>query len=180
MDSYYAQMNRMREYGSRRMERLWESYQAQINRVRAFSLQQRLRLMRQYQLKHKYVEKLLKTLNKSAVVKADSPPPLDPGWIELPIILPEDLDDCLPPSDRAMIGDEDYDDNDDDFHSIPEYMGDLGSADWDSHFGLGREMNDIELKGDSEPAEMIFDEQPGPSTRYPNQKIIFDISETNL
>ncbi len=62
-DNYAAQMSRMREYGSKQMERVFESYQRQLNRVRTFSLQQRLRLMRQYKIKHRYLNKLLEGLN---------------------------------------------------------------------------------------------------------------------
>lgn len=53
------QMCRLRDYGARRVEQLWESYERQMNRVRTFSLQQRLKLMRQYKVKQRYLNSLL-------------------------------------------------------------------------------------------------------------------------
>jgi hypothetical protein len=62
-DNYSAQMGRMREFGSRRADQLWESYERQLNRIRTFSLQQRLRIMRQYKIKQRYLNKLLESVN---------------------------------------------------------------------------------------------------------------------
>ena len=59
-------MVRMREYGARRAERLWDSYEHQMTRIRTFSLQQRLRLMRQYKIKQRYLNKLVESLNSEA------------------------------------------------------------------------------------------------------------------
>lgn len=62
-DNYNQQMGRMREFGSRRADQLWESYERQLNRIRTFSLQQRLRIMRQYKIKQRYLNKLLESVN---------------------------------------------------------------------------------------------------------------------
>ncbi|VDM39151.1 unnamed protein product [Toxocara canis] len=63
-DNYNQQMCRLRDYGSRRVEQLWESYERQMNRVRTFSLQQRLKLMRQYKVKQRYVNSLLEKFSR--------------------------------------------------------------------------------------------------------------------
>ncbi|VDK17459.1 unnamed protein product [Anisakis simplex] len=52
-------MCRLRDYGSKHVDQLWESYERQMNRIRTFSLQQRLKLMRQYKVKQHYVNSLL-------------------------------------------------------------------------------------------------------------------------
>ncbi|MFH4981463.1 hypothetical protein AB6A40_008172 [Gnathostoma spinigerum] len=65
-DNYYQQMCRIRDYGSRRAEHLWESYERQINRMRTFTLQQRLRLMRQYKVKQQYLNKLVQKFGDSS------------------------------------------------------------------------------------------------------------------
>uniref|UniRef100_A0A914Q5C6 Ig-like domain-containing protein n=1 Tax=Panagrolaimus davidi TaxID=227884 RepID=A0A914Q5C6_9BILA len=58
-------LSRIREYGSRHGEQLFESYERQLNRVRTFSLQQRLKLMRQYKLKQRHVNKLLANVDET-------------------------------------------------------------------------------------------------------------------
>lgn len=55
-------MHRLREYGSRRTERLFEGYERQKNRVRMFTFQQRLRVERQYKVKQRYINKLLESI----------------------------------------------------------------------------------------------------------------------
>uniref|UniRef100_A0A1I7XTH2 Ig-like domain-containing protein n=1 Tax=Heterorhabditis bacteriophora TaxID=37862 RepID=A0A1I7XTH2_HETBA len=60
-DNYNQQMHRVREYGSKRAEQLWESYERQVNRMKAFSLQHRLKMMRQYKVKQRYLNKLLES-----------------------------------------------------------------------------------------------------------------------
>uniref|UniRef100_A0A7I5E8L7 Ig-like domain-containing protein n=1 Tax=Haemonchus contortus TaxID=6289 RepID=A0A7I5E8L7_HAECO len=66
-DNYNQQMQRVREYGSRRAEQLWESYERQVNRVKAFSLQHRLKMMRQYKVKQRYLNRLLESFQDPAV-----------------------------------------------------------------------------------------------------------------
>uniref|UniRef100_A0A0N5AXL2 Ig-like domain-containing protein n=1 Tax=Syphacia muris TaxID=451379 RepID=A0A0N5AXL2_9BILA len=65
-ENYNQQMCRLREYGSRRAEQLWESYESQINRLRTFSLQQRLRLVRKYKVKQKYINSLLERFSDNS------------------------------------------------------------------------------------------------------------------
>ncbi|KAI6241572.1 Protein CBR-MRPS-18A [Aphelenchoides fujianensis] len=64
-DNYNQQLTRIREYGSRRAERLVESYERQLNRMRTFTLQHRLKLMRQYKVKQQYINRLLDTIAAS-------------------------------------------------------------------------------------------------------------------
>ncbi|KAK5985507.1 Immunoglobulin domain and leucine-rich repeat-containing protein 2 [Trichostrongylus colubriformis] len=66
-DNYNQQMQRVREYGSRRAEQLWESYERQVNRVKAFSLQHRLKMMRQYKVKQRYLNRLLESFQDTSV-----------------------------------------------------------------------------------------------------------------
>lgn len=65
-DGYNNQLGRVREYGSKRAEQLWESYERQVNRMRTFSLQHRLKMMRQYKVKQRYVNKLLESFQASS------------------------------------------------------------------------------------------------------------------
>ncbi|VDM65438.1 unnamed protein product, partial [Strongylus vulgaris] len=64
-ENYNQQMQRVREYGSRRAEQLWESYERQVNRMKAFNLQHRLKMMRQYKVKQRYLNKLLESFQDS-------------------------------------------------------------------------------------------------------------------
>lgn len=52
-------MCKLRDYGSKRVEQLWEGYERQVNRLKMFSLHQRLNLMRKYKVKQKYLNKLV-------------------------------------------------------------------------------------------------------------------------
>lgn len=52
-ENYYNQLARLREYGSRRMEFVYDGYQSQATRLREYSFQQRMRLVRQYKLKQR-------------------------------------------------------------------------------------------------------------------------------
>ena len=56
------QITRLREYGSRRVEQIWESYDRSISAVRTFTLEQRLRVLNHYKVKQRYVNKLLEAL----------------------------------------------------------------------------------------------------------------------
>uniref|UniRef100_A0A0R3RQH2 Ig-like domain-containing protein n=1 Tax=Elaeophora elaphi TaxID=1147741 RepID=A0A0R3RQH2_9BILA len=58
-DNYNQQMCKLRDYGSKRVEQLWEGYERQVNRLRMFSLHQRLGLMRKYKVKQQYLNKLV-------------------------------------------------------------------------------------------------------------------------
>uniref|UniRef100_A0A915Q2R8 Ig-like domain-containing protein n=1 Tax=Setaria digitata TaxID=48799 RepID=A0A915Q2R8_9BILA len=58
-DNYSQQMCKLRDYGSKRVEQLWEGYERQVNRLRMFSLHQRLGLMRKYKVKQQYLNKLV-------------------------------------------------------------------------------------------------------------------------
>lgn len=53
------QICKLRDYGSKRVEQLWEGYERQVNRLRMFSLHQRLGLMRKYKVKQQYLNKLV-------------------------------------------------------------------------------------------------------------------------
>ncbi|KAL4003141.1 Leucine Rich repeats (2 copies) family protein [Acanthocheilonema viteae] len=57
-DNYNQQMCKLRDYGSKRVEQLWEGYERQVNRLKMFSLHQRLCLMRKYKVKQQYLNKL--------------------------------------------------------------------------------------------------------------------------
>lgn len=52
-------MCKLRDYGSKRVEQLWEGYERQVNRLKMFSLHQRLGLMRKYKVKQRYLNKLV-------------------------------------------------------------------------------------------------------------------------
>ncbi|EFO27559.1 leucine Rich Repeat family protein [Loa loa] len=58
-DNYSQQMCKLRDYGSKRVEQLWEGYERQVNRLRMFSLHQRLSLMHKYKVKQQYLNKLV-------------------------------------------------------------------------------------------------------------------------
>ncbi|KAM3723531.1 Immunoglobulin domain and leucine-rich repeat-containing protein [Dirofilaria immitis] len=58
-DNYNQQICKLRDYGSKRVEQLWEAYERQVNRLRMFSLHQRLNLMRKYKVKQRYLNKLV-------------------------------------------------------------------------------------------------------------------------
>ncbi|OZC09641.1 hypothetical protein X798_03335 [Onchocerca flexuosa] len=58
-DNYNQQICKLRDYGSKRVEQLWETYERQVNRLRMFSLHQRLNLMRKYKVKQQYLNKLM-------------------------------------------------------------------------------------------------------------------------
>lgn len=67
------QLHRLREFGGRRAEQLYEGYERQLNRMRTFTLQQRLKLQRQYKVKQRYINKLLEsvqdTTNAETILK---------------------------------------------------------------------------------------------------------------
>lgn len=65
-DNYNQQVNRMRDFGSRRAERIWEGYDRQMNKIKTFTLQQRLRICNQYKVKQRYVNKLLEAISDSS------------------------------------------------------------------------------------------------------------------
>ncbi|CAG9530383.1 unnamed protein product [Cercopithifilaria johnstoni] len=58
-DNYNQQMCKLRDYGLKRAEQLWEGYERQVNRLKMFSLHQRLGLMRKYKVKQQYLNKLV-------------------------------------------------------------------------------------------------------------------------
>ncbi|ULU01249.1 hypothetical protein L3Y34_001538 [Caenorhabditis briggsae] len=112
-DGYNNQLGRVREYGSKRAEQLWESYERQVNRMRTFSLQHRLKMMRQYKVKQRYVNKLLESFQASSPevqleneekVRAALEIPDDLGTIDGSIDTPSRLS-------RSSS-----------FHSLPEYV----------------------------------------------------------
>lgn len=112
-DGYNNQLGRVREYGSKRAEQLWESYERQVNRMRTFSLQHRLKMMRQYKVKQRYVNKLLESFQVSSPevqleneekVRAALEIPDDLGTIDGSIDTPSRLS-------RSSS-----------FHSLPEYV----------------------------------------------------------
>ncbi|EGT53220.1 hypothetical protein CAEBREN_24593 [Caenorhabditis brenneri] len=112
-DGYNNQLGRVREYGSKRAEQLWESYERQVNRMRTFSLQHRLKMMRQYKVKQRYVNELLESFQASSPevqleneekVRAALEIPDDLGPIEGSIDTPSRLS-------RSSS-----------FHSLPEYV----------------------------------------------------------
>lgn len=55
-------MTRIRDFGTRRANRLVESYESQLNKMKTFTLQHRLKLMRQYKLKQHQINKLLENI----------------------------------------------------------------------------------------------------------------------
>uniref|UniRef100_A0A1I7T3C4 Ig-like domain-containing protein n=1 Tax=Caenorhabditis tropicalis TaxID=1561998 RepID=A0A1I7T3C4_9PELO len=102
-DGYNNQLGRVREYGSKRAEQLWESYERQVNRMRTFSLQHRLKMMRQYKVKQRYVNKLLESFQASSPeVQLENVNDLGPidGAIDTPTRLSRSSS----------------------FHSLPEYV----------------------------------------------------------
>lgn len=57
-----VKINRIREFGSRRVEQLWEGYDRSITALRTFTLEQRMRILKQYKVKQRYVNKLLEAI----------------------------------------------------------------------------------------------------------------------
>uniref|UniRef100_A0A0N4ZI77 Ig-like domain-containing protein n=1 Tax=Parastrongyloides trichosuri TaxID=131310 RepID=A0A0N4ZI77_PARTI len=62
-DQYNQQIQRIKEFGSKRAEQLCDSYEQQLIRVKTFTLQNRLKLVRQYKVKQKVINKLLERYN---------------------------------------------------------------------------------------------------------------------
>ena len=60
--SFSNQISRLREFGHKRVEHLWESYEKSVNAVRTFTLEQRLKILNQYKIKQRYINKLLEAI----------------------------------------------------------------------------------------------------------------------
>ncbi|CAI2347709.1 unnamed protein product [Caenorhabditis sp. 36 PRJEB53466] len=112
-DGYNNQLGRVREYGSKRAEQLWESYERQVNRMRTFSLQHRLKMMRQYKVKQRYVNKLLESFQAgSSEVDLENE-----EKVRAALEIPDDLatiDGGLDTPSRLSRSSS--------FHSLPEYV----------------------------------------------------------
>ncbi|CCD69194.1 Immunoglobulin domain and leucine-rich repeat-containing protein 2 [Caenorhabditis elegans] len=112
-DGYNNQLGRVREYGSKRAEQLWESYERQVNRMRTFSLQHRLKMMRQYKVKQRYVNKLLESLQAtSPEVQLENE-----EKVRAALEIPDDLatiDGSMDTPSRLSRSSS--------FHSLPEYV----------------------------------------------------------